>query len=116
MNNSCEKIILGLIVLDKIIPSSSDNLDVNKFKKSDLTLGGPPTFMIFIAEILSEVLSVIQQPTIFSYVSRQTKKFLDGISDGTINLAYRRWRRPTVREGSSLLAQAGKLQIKSVFC
>src|SRR6187551_837576 len=42
------------------------------------------------------------------------QKFLDGIRDGTITLAFRRWRRPTVRAGGTLLTAAGQLEITSV--
>jgi hypothetical protein len=39
---------------------------------------------------------------------------LDGIRDGTITLAFRRWRRPTVRSGGTLLTAAGQLSITHV--
>lgn len=39
---------------------------------------------------------------------------LAGIEDGTIRLAFRRWRRPTVRTGGTLLTRAGQVQIGSV--
>ena len=39
---------------------------------------------------------------------------LDGIRDGTITLAFRRWRRPSVRSGGTLLTAAGQLSITSV--
>jgi hypothetical protein len=42
------------------------------------------------------------------------QEFLDGIRDGTITLAFRRWRRPTVRSGGSLLTAVGELHIASV--
>ncbi len=42
------------------------------------------------------------------------REFLDGIRDGTITLAFRRWRRPTVREGGTLLTPVGQLHIESV--
>jgi len=42
------------------------------------------------------------------------KKFLDGIQAGEVTLAYRRWRRPTVRSGGTLLTPAGQLSIASV--
>ena len=42
------------------------------------------------------------------------QKFLDGIRDGTITLALRRWRRPSVRSGGTLLTAAGQLSITSV--
>jgi hypothetical protein len=40
--------------------------------------------------------------------------FLDGIREGTITVAFRRWRRPTVRSGGTLLTPAGQLVIASV--
>lgn len=39
---------------------------------------------------------------------------LDGIRDGRITLAFRRWRRPTVRNGGTLMTAAGQLEIVSV--
>ena len=42
------------------------------------------------------------------------QKFLDGIRDGTITLAFRRWRRPSVRAGGTLLTPVGQLGIMSV--
>lgn len=42
------------------------------------------------------------------------QKFLDGIQQGMITLAFRRWRRPTVKAGGTLLTAAGQLQILSV--
>ena len=42
------------------------------------------------------------------------QRFLDGIRDGAITVAYRRWRRPTVRAGGTLLTPIGQLEIASV--
>lgn len=42
------------------------------------------------------------------------QRFLEGIRDGTITLAFRRWRRPTVRSGGTLLTAVGQLEIVSV--
>jgi hypothetical protein len=39
---------------------------------------------------------------------------LRGISEGSITLAFRRWTRPTVKTGGSLMTALGKLQIRSV--
>lgn len=39
---------------------------------------------------------------------------LDGIRDGRITLAFRRWRRPTVRTGGTLMLPIGQLQIVEV--
>lgn len=39
---------------------------------------------------------------------------LNGIRRGTITLAFRRWRRPTVRTGGTLLTAIGQLSIASV--
>jgi hypothetical protein len=36
---------------------------------------------------------------------------LAGIADGTIRVAFRRWRRPTVRTGGTLLTKAGQVRI-----
>jgi hypothetical protein len=42
------------------------------------------------------------------------QQFLDGIRDGTITLAFRRWRRPSVRAGGTLLTAVGQLEIVAV--
>src|SRR5688572_13303065 len=42
------------------------------------------------------------------------QRFLEGIRNGTITLAFRRWRRPTVRSGGTLLTAVGQLEIVSV--
>lgn len=39
---------------------------------------------------------------------------LNGIRHGTITLAFRRWRRPTVRTGGTLMTAIGQLSILSV--
>lgn len=42
------------------------------------------------------------------------KADLDGIAAGRITLAFRRWRRPTVRQGGTLRTRIGVLSIDSV--
>ena len=42
------------------------------------------------------------------------EKFLKGIRDGTITVAFRRWHRPSVRTGGTLLTAIGQLSISSV--
>jgi hypothetical protein len=42
------------------------------------------------------------------------KADLDSIARGEISVAFRRWRRPTVRAGGTLLTAAGQLQIGEV--
>ena len=39
---------------------------------------------------------------------------LDGIREGRITVAFRRWRRPTVRTGGTLMLPIGQLQIADV--
>ena len=39
---------------------------------------------------------------------------LDRIARGEVSLAFRRWRRPTVRSGGTLLTESGKLEIGMV--
>jgi hypothetical protein len=39
---------------------------------------------------------------------------LDRIARGEVSLAFRRWRRPTVRPGGTLLTSAGQLEIRAV--
>jgi hypothetical protein len=40
--------------------------------------------------------------------------FLEGIQAGTITLAFRRWQRPTVKAGGTLLTAVGQLAIDDV--
>ncbi len=42
------------------------------------------------------------------------RRFLEGIRAGTITLAFRRWRRPTVKAGGTLLTAVGQLSIDAV--
>ena len=42
------------------------------------------------------------------------QRFLDGIRDGRVTLAFRRWRRPTVKSGGTLLTAVGQLSIGAV--
>lgn len=39
---------------------------------------------------------------------------LEGIRDGRVDLAFRRWRRPTVRAGSLLRTAVGELTVRAV--
>lgn len=40
--------------------------------------------------------------------------FLDGIRAGSVTLAFRRWRRPSVRAGGTLLTAVGQLHIGAI--
>ena len=40
--------------------------------------------------------------------------FLTGIKDGSVRVAFRRWLRPTVKEGGTLLTAVGRLAIDEV--
>jgi hypothetical protein len=42
------------------------------------------------------------------------KRFWDGLADGSITVAYRRWKRPTVKAGGTLRSPGGFLAIDSV--
>jgi hypothetical protein len=42
------------------------------------------------------------------------QEFLDGIKDGSITVAVRRWRRPSVKAGGTLLTAVGLLHITDV--
>ena len=42
------------------------------------------------------------------------QSFLEGIKNGSITLAFRRWKRPTVKAGGTLLMPVGQLAIVSV--
>ncbi|HEY5727722.1 MAG TPA: hypothetical protein VIV08_03845, partial [Acidimicrobiia bacterium] len=43
-----------------------------------------------------------------------TKRFWAGLQDGTITVAVRRWRRPSVKAGGTMLSNGGLLAIDSV--
>ena len=42
------------------------------------------------------------------------QEFLDGIRSGSVTVAFRRWRRPSVKAGGTLLTAAGLLHIHDV--
>ena len=42
------------------------------------------------------------------------RRFLDGIQNGSVTLAFRRWRRPSVKSGGTLLTAVGQLHIGAV--
>lgn len=42
------------------------------------------------------------------------KKFLEAIALGKVHLAFRRWRRPTVKSGGTLKTAAGLIRIDSI--
>lgn len=80
MDTSCKKVILGLFVLDKIITSESERSFSINAKNSDLSLGGPPTFMLFISNIFRELIPAMEEPILFAYISKQTRELLDNLS------------------------------------
>jgi hypothetical protein len=45
---------------------------------------------------------------------RFTQRYWDGLADGTITVAFRRWRRPTVKAGGRLRFARGVLAIDAV--
>jgi hypothetical protein len=42
------------------------------------------------------------------------QRFLESIKNGTVTVAFRRWRRPSVKSGGTLLTAAGMLHIRDV--
>ena len=42
------------------------------------------------------------------------RRALDGIEAGEIDLAFRRWKRPTVKAGGTLRTRGGVLSIETV--
>src|SRR5687767_8293042 len=42
------------------------------------------------------------------------QEFLHGLQNGTVTLAFRRWRRPSVKAGGTLLTAVGLLHIGAV--
>ena len=42
------------------------------------------------------------------------EQFLNGLQKGTVTLAFRRWRRPSVKSGGTLLTAVGLLHIGAV--
>lgn len=42
------------------------------------------------------------------------QEFLDGIKKGSVTVAFRRWRRPSVKPGGTLLTAVGMLHIRDV--
>jgi hypothetical protein len=66
----------------------------------------------------TDVMSTVYPLTLLSHASTGVmllrRHILSGIHDGTITLAFRRWRRPTVRAGGTLLTAIGQLHITAV--
>ncbi|MHA1978330.1 MAG: PfkB family carbohydrate kinase [Candidatus Hodarchaeales archaeon] len=80
MNTSCEKVILGFFVLDKIITSKSENSHSINTENDVLSLGGPPTFMLYFSDLLRHLIPVMKPSNLFSFVSRRAKHLLDDLS------------------------------------
>jgi len=74
-------LILGLYVIDEIIKEKKSNNHPIEVKHGFLSLGGPPTFMGFIANILFHLFSEINKPTLYSYVCPEVKQLLDSTND-----------------------------------
>jgi len=74
-------LILGLYVIDEIITKSDINTNSIEEKKGSFSLGGPPTFMGFVGNILSYLFSEITKPTLYTYVCPEVEQFLESTND-----------------------------------
>lgn len=74
-------LILGLYVIDEIIKKSDINTNTIAERKESFSLGGPPTFMGFVGNVLSHLFSEISKPTLYTYVCPEVEKFLESTND-----------------------------------
>jgi hypothetical protein len=65
-------------------------------------------------DVMSTVYPLTRLPHASIGVMLLRRHILSGIHDGTITIAFRRWRRPTVRAGGTLLTAIGQLRITDV--
>ncbi|MCK4848839.1 MAG: hypothetical protein KAT16_07450 [Candidatus Heimdallarchaeota archaeon] len=72
-----EILILGLYVIDEIISKKDKNNNLIGKEKAFLSLGGPPTFMGFVGNILSHLFSEINKPTLYSYMCPVVERLLE---------------------------------------
>ncbi len=79
-------VILGLYVIDEIIKEKIDNNSSVEKKKELFSLGGPPTFIGFVGNILSRLFSEISDPTIYSYLCPEVEQLLEATTE-VINLS-----------------------------
>ncbi|MHA2112342.1 MAG: PfkB family carbohydrate kinase [Candidatus Hodarchaeales archaeon] len=74
-------LILGLYVIDEIIKKSDIITSSIVKKKEPFSLGGPPTFMGFVGNILANLFSEVSKPTLYTYVCPEVEQFLDSTND-----------------------------------
>ena len=81
LNPQSKILILGIYVIDEIINEKfNSNNSVDKSKEL-ISLGGPPTFIGFIGNILSRLFSEISNPTLYSYLCPEVEQLLEATSD-----------------------------------
>ncbi len=74
-------LILGLYVIDEIIKKSDIITTSIVEKKEIFSLGGPPTFMGFVGNILAHLFSKVSKPTLYTYVCPEVEQFLESTND-----------------------------------
>ncbi|MHA1979335.1 MAG: PfkB family carbohydrate kinase [Candidatus Hodarchaeales archaeon] len=74
-------LILGLYVIDEIIKKSDIKTSSISEKEVSFSLGGPPTYMGFVGNILSNLFSLITKPTLYTYVCPEVEQFLESKND-----------------------------------
>ncbi len=74
-------LILGLYVIDEIIKNSDISTSLIDENKDTFSLGGPPTFMGFVGNILANLFSEVRKPTLYTYVCPEVEQFLDSTND-----------------------------------
>jgi len=79
-------VILGLYVIDEIIKEKSINNSSVEKKLELFSLGGPPTFIGFVGNILSCLFSEISSPILYSYLCPEVEQLLEATTE-VINLS-----------------------------
>jgi hypothetical protein len=74
-------LILGLYVIDEIIKETDKNNSTIGNQSRVFSLGGPPTFMGYIGNILSRLFSKINKPILYSYICPDVKQLLEGTTE-----------------------------------
>ena len=74
-------LILGLYVIDAIIKNTDKNINVISEKNRAFSLGGPPTYMGFVGNILSDLFSEVNKPSLYTYICPKVELFLESTSD-----------------------------------
>ncbi|MHA1206934.1 MAG: hypothetical protein ACTSSO_05125, partial [Candidatus Hodarchaeales archaeon] len=74
-------VILGLYVIDEIIKENTINNSSVEKKRELVSLGGPPTYIGFVGNILSRLFSEVSNPTLYSYLCPEVEQLLEATTE-----------------------------------